>query len=124
MPFALELASFAGGAGMINLEAWLSDYCNRDSMTAIPAMLRYVMDKTSDPAGGAAVDGASGTLGPGGDIRRGVSLNVDAARAFLKVLQSTAQGLPVEMLRELQVRTWLGGLGWRNRDLLIGIITN
>ncbi|EFJ39979.1 hypothetical protein VOLCADRAFT_108387 [Volvox carteri f. nagariensis] len=100
--FALELAAFAGGAGMINLEAWLSDYCNRDSMTAIPSMLRYVVDKTSDPPGGTTVGGAPGVPGASADVRRGVPLNADAARAFLKVLQASAQGLPVEMLRELQ----------------------
>ncbi|GIL66130.1 hypothetical protein Vafri_19725 [Volvox africanus] len=100
--FALELAAFAGGAGLLNLEAWLSDYCTRDSMTAIPSILRYVVDKTSDPPASAAVDGAPGVPSAGADVRRGAPLNADAARAFLKVLQASAQGLPVEMLRELQ----------------------
>ncbi|PNH04056.1 CCR4-NOT transcription complex subunit 1 [Tetrabaena socialis] len=102
--FALELAAYAGGAGMISLEAWLSDYCNRDTMTAIPAVLRYVMEKTAEPgAGGVGPDGAPGGGAGSEQARRGgVALNADAARAFLKVLQGLAQGLPVELLRELQ----------------------
>ncbi|KAG2489762.1 hypothetical protein HYH03_011713 [Edaphochlamys debaryana] len=98
VPFAMELAAYAGGAGLLNLEAWLSDFCNRDSMTAIPSMLRYVMEKTSEPSAGGAPEGVPGQT----DVRRGVPLNAEAARAFLKVLQASAQGLPVEMLRELQ----------------------
>lgn len=102
--FALELAVYAGGAGFVNFDAWLSDYCTRDSMTAIPHMLRYVVDKTSDLPGSAGGDGQSGVSVGAVDGRRSAPLNAESARAFLKVLQASAQGLPLEMLRELQVR--------------------
>ncbi len=103
VPFGLELASSAGSSGLLNLDAWLADYSNRESMTAVPAILRYLMEKT------AAAEAAAGAP-DGGAVAgvRGVPLTADAARAFLKVLQASAQGLPVELLRELQVRSCIG----------------
>lgn len=77
-------------------------------MTAVPAILRYLMEKTA--AAEAAAGAPDGATAAG---VRGVPLTADAARAFLKVLQASAQGLPVELLRELQVGSWR----WKPRSV-------
>jgi CCR4-NOT transcription complex subunit 1 len=40
VPFALELAAYAGGAGLLPLESWLQEYCARDGLASVPALLR------------------------------------------------------------------------------------
>ncbi|KAG2431214.1 hypothetical protein HXX76_009742 [Chlamydomonas incerta] len=99
LAISLEVAAYAGGTGMLNLEAWLGDYCNRDIMTAMSGMMRLVLDKTTEPP--PQPPGPDGQ--PGAPPPRGPPLAAEAARAILKVLQASAQaGLPVDMVHEMK----------------------
>lgn len=96
---SLEVAAYAGGAGMLNLEAWLGDYCNRDVMSVMSAMMRLVLDKADPQPQPPGPDGQ-----PGAPRGGGPPLAAEAARAILKVLQASAQaGLPVDLVHEMKV---------------------